>query len=1400
MIALLTGLWLMSPASAAPSAAVLALADAPMSSSHRLALARELLGRPGYEEVGLEALARLVDDPIAGADARAALAELLGKVDGRPGWQGLYRRLLEDGTSFPGRDRIVLRHAEVRLADPSSRTAAQKEIDGLLTTADPALARMIGRAYLRAGEPRRAQAALVRLDDAAGRELELVAALAGGDLARARVLYDLGVRVQGAEAALADPSPVNRAQVLSSATFVTGARRLLESAPPAEAGRALAELYRVEGRLVEASAALTSYTRAHPDDQGARASLIEVLIARHKYAEARKLAGPNNPADGTLATLATLRAAWESKRKAGFDDALDAAWRAAPSDPFVAREWAKSRLDNRKPDEAVAALAPVLDANPLDEDALGLFNLGSLGQGNAGAAVRRNLAAAAAETSPKRRAARLATAADLLTVQAEEAKQSGQVADALDPYFVSLLLDTPKVGELMGAGGLLWQAQHLEGAYALYSEALRASPRNADALLASVRLLLQLDRTDDALALVNATSSRDPRVALVRKFIENAIRARAARAAAKAGDLEEAVILWKELAREYPEEPEFLHGLGDALAGLGEHEEAIKWYRETLRLNPDDAWAALGEANSLVALRRPEEARERLAAAYPAGKDPVADAEKPKVLARSWRLTALREQAAGQTEDAFEAWRMALELDPEKFAISGLAGLYLEQDQPEVALAFGEEASSLDATMEEPVVTRALALERMGRWDEARTVALSLRRPEATSAALEVSRDLMRRLAVQQGEYFRRIGRTDAAAELLASTIASEGASADLWVATTSTALDALDCPKAVASIPEALALEPANEWALGVILRAATVCKAAATLQPVLVEADRRAGKGFAEKQLRAMEFELRVQRAETLMGEGREREAQTALRDAEAMTGHSADEWARIGGAWLALGKPSAAIESFDRTLATDPLHVPAIIGKAGALRSQVRMPAAEAHLADAWSRVRDPRVGLQLVITMIQRGEYDRASRTLAEVRTATLPPEPEPERVDAPEPLPVLPLPSGRKPGPRTWPPIPPRDLQPRWLAEAVEAVDIDLARETGVHVVVGAGAFQKPGTDGQQRLEGWYVPAEVIFPPIGLVRLSADVTAVHLSDAEDEAFGVAPSLGVATAPFRRFFATARVGTSPIGFDELNPLWFGHARLGVLPKLAVGVQTARTPVSDSLTSWAGKTVGSGDDEVFYGFVSSIWLGAYASWTPRNADLGAMVRGGWTEGWGIEPNPMVDGVAWGGVTLGSPARNVHLGGQLIAIHHERQEDGFVPGQAGYFSPPVYVSAVAEARGRTDFVGSRGRLCAALGAGPQYMDGEPTPWFGTGWALNARASAGVSWRLAPKWAVGLDGRVQTSVSEATGQPLFWHQEAALAHVTWGLIPNGPAAPSMTTVASAGAILPTTNDLCRAE
>jgi tetratricopeptide (TPR) repeat protein len=1401
MIALLALLAQVPVAAAALPPEVVAMADEPMSSSARLGLARSLLGRPGWEEAGIEALARLVDDPEVGTAARQALVDLLSVVDARAGWQDIYARLLVS-RSFRGREWVELRYAEVRLANPASRKAATAELDRLLATADGPLAQRIGRAFLRNGDAPRATAAFARDMSAEGRELEVLAALAAGNTARAKGVLLPASRPASLGRALDDPTPSNRASALAASGYSTAARQVLAAAPAAEVGRQLADLCRAEGALAEATIALQAYRRAHPEDEAAALALADVFVARQRYADAYALLRGRAPmAAAALEPLVAYRKAWESTSKRGLDARLEEAWRAAPGDPFVAREWAKARLKARHPEEALPILGQLLDLTPGDADALGVYNLAAIATSASRSAVRRDLAAAAVARSPAERAERLRTAADLMSLDGEEVKATGNTEGAVDVYLVSLLVAPPAVDDLMGAAGLLWQAQYLGGAAALYEEALRRQPGNATALLSTVRLLLQAGREVDALQVLENSEIRDVRVRLLHTSVVNAVRAREARAASRAGDLDVALALWKELAAEYPEEAEFLHGLADTLAGLGEYEEALVQYDRAVALDKRDAWAVIGQANCLLALGRPEAARARLADAYPAGVDAVADAERPRVLARAWRATAAREQAGGAVLDAFAAWRAAFELDPDVWSMVGLASLYQLRDQPEVALAFFDEVLALQPELDEARLGRAMALESLGRWDDALVAADALRHPEAPEELLARRAELVRRVIVQRSEYVRRSGDAASAVASIRATIEAEGDSADLWTALAASSIDARDCATAFDATARALSLNPRSRWALRTTVRVGASCHQAEEVAGLVRAADVAAGAGFAAVELRAAEFERHVQCAERLDALGRSVEAQEALDTAGAIRDLTDDERARLGGAWLGLGKPTEALAAFDRTLAHNPRHVPAIVGKAGALRSLDRLAATETFLEASWVEGRDPRVGLQLVQTLLYRGKHREAEERLADVKTATLPPEEEPSRAPLLEPLPILPLPSGRVPGPRTWPPSPPVDLYPRWLVLQIEAVDIDLARERGVFVMAGGGAFSKLGQPGQQQLDGWYVPVEVVFPPIGQLRPSADVVVVGLDDGVDQAVGAAPSVALASAPHRRFFASGRVGTSPIGFADTNLLWFGHARLGVTPSLAVGVQTARTPVSDSLLSWAGKSTNAVGTDAIYGFVSQFWLGTYASWTPGAHRLGALVRGGFSEGYGVPPNAYVEGVGWASTPIGSSESGLRVGTNLVAMHHDRQEDGFSPNEGGYFSPPLLLLGVVGLDGEARFASGRGAVCGSLGVGPQYLDGDDTLWFGTGLSGSGRVGAGASWKLAPRWSVGVDARAQGSlVVAADGTPTLWNQQSVLGHLTWGLAPQGPPAPSLTTVASRGSVLPDASTLCRVE
>lgn len=1388
---LLLALTLHAPLSQAePTPESSALAEAPADSSRRLALARALLARPGWEEVGLDALTAMRHDPAAASEARSTLVDFLGRLDGRPGWGQLYQDLLSLGP-FKGSDIIRVRAAEARALDRATASKGLTELDALATTADPQLARTVGRAFLRVGEADRA-ARSYGLGGAAGAEGQVLAALAKGDMVTATALTEAGApKAIGVAEALRLGSLASRAESLAANGFVVMAAKMLESGSLDEHGRQLAALYQAKGRYAEATSVLLRLRKAGLADEATDRRLAEVYAARRMYREAMPLV-PGDPAfTEQLRALAAYRGAWESRSKADDAAALDAAWRSAPTDPFVAREWGKAKLAANLPEEALPSLGLALDIDPTDADALGLYGLSAQKVGSTSSIVRRLLAGAAAETSASDRAKLMSKAAIYLGILAEEYKARGAFDDAIDTYLIGAVLQPNETSTALGAAGLLWQAQRLPGALALYEMARAKRPQDPELLLHCARLRTQLGDEVGALALLTSTKLNDSRVKLLRRTIENGIRARDARAAADAGELEKAAQLWRELHAQWPDEPEFIHGLADSLAGLGQYEEALTAYRRTLELNANDAWAALGQANCLIALGRPIDARETIERAYRTGLDPSADAEQPKVLARAWRSEAQVLQDAGRSLEAFAAWREAFERVPEVWATNGLASLYLERDQPEVAVSFYEEALELERNLASGVGW-AVALERLGRWDEAKAAADDLVLIDPDDKKVLARREIVQRVSVAQAEYERRSGKPRLAIERLTAIAETEGYTSEMRAALAAASLDVMDCSTANDAATRAMELAPGNEWGIDVANRAGTVCRTMSALYPHIQEAVRMGGHD-PEKQLRAARLELTIQRAEKLLAGGRHAEAATPLQEAETLGPANADEWARLGGAWVAIGETDRGLSSFRRALEAQPKHVPAIIGIGGALRAQVRLLAAEEHLQRYFDELQDPRIGLQLIQLQVQRGQYRKAENTLVQVKGQTLPSSAPPAvEAAAVNPLPVLPLPSGRRPEPRTWPPTPPQDLQPRWLVDARESIDIALLRETGTYVSVGGGVFQRPGNPGEQELVGWYFPVEAVFPPIGLLRLNADAMPISLSDGQDDVFGVSTSIGIASPPFRRLFATARVGTSPIGFEQINVLWSAHLRYGLSPRLAVGGMTSRVPVSDSLLSWAGKTdLVTGQ---FFGLISQVSFGGYASLSPSDVvDAGALLRSGWTEGTGVEINPFVEGVIWAGGSFRGAKTETRLGGEAVLATHERQEDGFLLGEGGYFSPALFAMFGPNFRLTARFGGARGVLCTTAFAGGQYVGGETTPWFSSGFSGVGRAGLGASARLSPNVSVGLDGRVQITTD-------LWHQEAAILHIDIGLQPGGPSAPTMTTVASPGAILPSSADLCRVE
>jgi hypothetical protein len=335
--------------------------------------------------------------------------------------------------------------------------------------------------------------------------------------------------------------------------------------------------------------------------------------------------------------------------------------------------------------------------------------------------------------------------------------------------------------------------------------------------------------------------------------------------------------------------------------------------------------------------------------------------------------------------------------------------------------------------------------------------------------------------------------------------------------------------------------------------------------------------------------------------------------------------------------------------------------------------------------------------------------------------------------------------------------------------------------------LGAGAITRGGGVGKVGLTALVAPIDVGPAPIGLVRLGIEVVPLHLVDETGTDDGVAASLGVATPAGRRLGFTARLGSSPIGFDGgVYPTWNAHLAVRLGPIVNTGVETGRAPRSDSRLSWAGEVFPTTGQ--LFGRVSELWIGSWLAVSPGRWSVGALGRAGYVEGIGVEPNPKGEGVVWAGRSFGDATHALRVGADAVAQGYERREDGFVPGEGGYFSPPFF--GIAQLR----LDGSLGtgplRVCAGVGAGPRYQGGAATPFDEPGFGGAGAAHAGLGVRFGPRWDLTVDVQAQASTSG-------WHQVGGLARLTWGVPATLPGAPAFTTLAAHGLALPADDESC---
>ncbi len=1060
---------------------------------------------------------------------------------------------------------------------------------------------------------------------------------------------------------------------------------------------------------------------------------------------------------------------------------LEAAWREAPTSPELSRLWGEARLTAGANEEALSPLGVVLDAWPADRAVLGLYTKAALGAGKGPLALDRLRAGIAAAQDGKSRDTLLGDLTRVAVVVAEAHKSAERPEAALQAYMLALAVRPRDTAVVLGAAGLEWQTQDLEAAWALYNWALTLEPGRVDALLGALTVGLSAGHGAEARLLLDAVRSKDPRVTALRASVARAERAKDALAAVRSGDAALAVTEFQALLAKGDQEPEFFHGLADALASLGRHEDAILAWREALRLDPLDAWAVVGEANALVTLGRPQDARSRLAEAFPKYPPPGAAEERRRVEARAYRMEGDAARAAGDLTLALQSYGYALGAFPDVWACVSIGGLYLADGQLALALAFYDEALRLAPGEDVAIAGRALTLEALGRPAEG----LALLDAQIAAAPSDVNRaaraDLAPRVAVALAMEAREAGDLHRARQIVNAALADGRPITGLYAALALVELDLGNAEAAVRASRAALIIDPSSAWARSVMVAAGRACGCTRTILGELAAAVAAHPSQAASQDEAEARLDAALQEAERRHREGRDQDAVDALERAEKLADRP-DLLSRVAGGWLGLGRGREALALYERALVGAPDDIIAIIGRAGALEAVRRLAAAENALVREYERLGDPRLGIALADTQRRRGRYPSAVRVLAKVGTTVTIPT-ESASPTAPT-LPTLPLPSGATP-----------DLALGQNAKASVTLDVSVEKARVAAAVArqraprasASVAYLSRGLPGAVGLDALMVPIDTGPSPAGPVRIDIELVPIHLSDGTITDDGVAASVGLATPDARLFGFNARLGTSPIGFvGGVYPTWSARLAARLVPNLSLGFATGRAPRGDSRVSWAGDVFTSTGQ--LYGRVSEIWGQAWTSWTPPHADLGLSGRGGYVEGIGVAPNPFGEGVVWAGRTFPIQRVNLRAGVDGVALTYARREDEFIPGHGGYFSPPLFVLGLA--RIDVDYSAERLRICAGVGGGPRYQDGGDTAFAGSGVAGTGTAHIGLGARVASRWDLTLDSRGQISTDG-------WHQVGALARLTWGVPTALPGAPSLTTLAAPGLALPGDGQAC---
>jgi tetratricopeptide (TPR) repeat protein len=260
---------------------------------------------------------------------------------------------------------------------------------------------------------------------------------------------------------------------------------------------------------------------------------------------------------------------------------------------------------------------------------------------------------------------------------------------------------SPHVAQLLHAALAHHQAGRLAEAEALYGDALRADPQNADALHLSG--LIAHQRGDSARA-----------VALISEALKHGdapnCRYNLALALDGADRLDEARTAYERVLELEPDRAAAHGGLAAVLLRLGETERAGTHFRRAVALAPGAADAHNNLANFLAHQGKRDEAIEQYRRAI---------ALDPSLAEAQYNLGALLRDA-GRSAEAEPHLRRAIALDPRHAAAWQTLGLVMQDlGRPDDALGFHERALELRPGDADTLNTLGNAHKQLGRFHDA---------------------------------------------------------------------------------------------------------------------------------------------------------------------------------------------------------------------------------------------------------------------------------------------------------------------------------------------------------------------------------------------------------------------------------------------------------------------------------------------------------------------------------------------------------------------------------------------------------------------------------------------------------------------------------------------------------